>query len=392
MPWKEVCTMDERLRFIADIMSDEGSMASLCRDYGISRKTGYKYLSRYWEYGIDGLKDRSRSPCSHPHAVSPEITGKIVKVRSEHPRWGARKLKAYLERHHPNHSWPAASTIGEVLKRHGLVVPRRRSRKSPPYTKPFVSCGGPNQVWCADFKGWFRTQDGQRCDPFTLSDAYSRYLLRCQAVLRPDYQCVKPVFDAAFREYGLPTAIRTDNGVPFATTTLAGLSRLSIEWIKLGIRPERIRPGKPADNGRHERMHRTLKDETATPPHTTVNVQQKAFDLFRHEYNHVRPHESIDQRTPADLYEPSPRPYPARIPEVVYPNDYIIRRVHSQGDLRWRGQQMYFSDTLAGEEIGLHQVDDRYYDIYFAHLKLAVLDDHLERIIRPKRTTIKKRA
>jgi len=391
MPLREVCIMEVRMSFVADYLNEVDSMSGLCRDYGISRKTGYKYIRRYCENGLDGLKDYSRAPRHHPHAVSVEIEAHILKSRSQHPRWGPRKLKAYLERYYPAVIWPAASTIGEILKRHGLVFPRRRSRKSPPYNQPFVDCNAANQIWCADFKGWFRTLDGQRCDPFTLSDAYSRYLLRCQVVLRPDHQFVKPLFEAAFREYGLPVAIRTDNGAPFATTTLAGLSRLSIEWIKLGIRPERIRPGKPAENGRHERMHRTLKDETANPPRSTLRIQQKAFDAFRQEYNHERPHESIDQQTPADLYRPSPRPYPARIPEIEYPEEYIIRRVHPQGDIRWRGKQIYFSQTLAGEDVGFKQMDDRHYQIYFAHLKLAILDDYRGNIIRPKVTSKRKK-
>ena len=336
--------------------------------------------------GLDGLKDHSRARRHHPNAVLDEIEAHIIKSRSHHPHWGARKLKVCLERQYPTWHWPAASTIGEILKRHGLVIPRRRSRKSPPYDKPFVNCHGPNQVWCADFKGWFRTSDGQRCDPFTLSDAFSRYLLRCQAVLRPDYHSVKPLFDAAFREYGLPVAIRTDNGAPFATTTLAGLSRLSIEWIKLGIRPERIRPGRPAENGRHERMHRTLKEETAKPPKATRRVQQRAFDSFRQEYNQERPHESLGQRTPAECYYPSPRPYPLHLPEIAYPDDYHLRKVHPQGDLRWRYQQIYLSETLAGEVVGLKPIDERYYQISFAHLKLAILDDYRGKIIRPKVT------
>jgi hypothetical protein len=245
-----------------------------------------------------------------------------------------------------------------------------------------VGCKASNQVWCADFKGWFRTLDGVRCDPFTLSDAYSRYLLRCQTVIRPDYWGVKPLFDAAFREFGLPAAIRTDNGPPFATTTVGGLSLLSIEWLKLGIRPERIEPGKPAQNGRHERMHRTLKAETAAPPKTSLLAQQRAFNRFRQEYNNERPHEALNQKTPADIYLPSSIPLPLRLPEIVYPDDYAIKKILCKGDLKWRGKRIYLSETLAGEYVGLEQIDDRLWNIYFADIKLAKWDDYCGKIVR----------
>jgi hypothetical protein len=273
--------------------------------------------------------------------------------------------------------------MGEILKRHGLSVPRRRSRRTPPYTEPFAGCSSPNDVWCADFKGWFRTGDGCRCDPLTISDASSRYLIRCQFVDRPDFTHVKPIFEAAFLEHGLPLAIRTDNGVPFATTTLSGLSRLSIWWLKLGIIPERIEPGRPDQNGRHERMHRTLKNETAKPPKATLRAQQKAFDRFRKEYNYERPHEALNQRPPGKSYCDSPRPYPLIIPEIEYPDYMKIRKIHHQGDMRWRGRQIYLSHTLAREYVGLNQIDDRLYDIYFDNIKLATLDDYTFKIIRP---------
>lgn len=296
-------------------------------------------------------------------------------------------------RHHPETTWPVSSTIGEILKRHGLVVPRRRSRRTVPCNEPFVGYDSPNDVWCADFKGWFRTGDGSRCDPFTLTDGHSRFILRCQAVTKPDYTYVKPLFDAAFQEYGLPRAIRTDNGPPFVTTTLGGLSRLSIEWIKLGIIPERIEPGKPAQNGRHERMHRTLKEETAKPPKSNLRAQQRAFDLFLKEFNYERPHEALNQLTPADIYSASPIQLPLRLPEIVYPDYYVLRKVHSQGDLRWRNKQIHLSKTLAGETVGLEQISDRVWNIYFATLKLATLDDFtckIEKLYPERRKKTKK--
>ena len=384
MPWKETCPMDERVKFIGMYLEGELSMVELCRQFGVERKTGYKWVHRYEQGGPAGLVDRSRAPHHHPNAVVREIEDAIVTLRGRRPRWGPKKLRVKLGRREPPVSWPAASTIGEILQRHGLVVSRRRKRRTPPYVAPLLSAEQPNDVWCADFKGWFRTGDGSRCDPFTLSDSASRLLLRCQAVLHPDEESVRPVLDAAFREFGLPRAIRTDNGPPFATTTVRGLSRLSVWWIKLGIVPERIEPAKPAQNGRHERLHRTLKQETASPPARTLRLQQRAFDQFREYYNHDRPHEALGQQTPASVYHPSAQEYPRPLLEITYPKRYIIRRVHPQGDLRWRNRQLYLSETLAGEDVGLDQVSDRLWHIYWGSMLLAVLDDATGHLHHPK--------
>lgn len=386
MPWKETRVMDERMKFLGMYLSHEWDMASVCRHFGISRKTGYKWISRYIEEGPVGLSEHSRAPLSHRLAVSEAISKVIVNSRCHHPTWGPRKLRAWLQRVHPHDHWPAASTIGEILRREGLTVGRRRSRKGLPYREPLQHCDRPNAVWSADFKGWFRTGDGRRCDPLTITDNYSRYLLRCQAIKATDHPTVQPIFEAVFREYGLPDAIRTDNGSPFATTTVGSLSRLSIWWLKLAIRPERIEPGKPAQNGRHERMHRTLKRETATPPQRTWHLQQRAFDTFRREYNYDRPHESIDNDVPAKRYQPSSRPYPIEVPEMTYPHDMIVRWVHTQGDLRWNGHQIYLSETLAGEPVGLRQTDNDRWDIYFGSLKLAVLDATVNKLIHLPKT------
>ena len=383
MPWKETCPMNERMEFIGLYRRDEWSMAELCREFGISRKTGYKWVARYTRHGVAGLTDHSQAPRRHANAVPVEIEEKIVAFRSLHPQWGPDKLRTRLMRLHPRTPWPAVSTFGEILKRHGLVVPPRRSHRTPPYTDPFQGSKQPNDVWCADFKGWFRTGDGSHCDPFTLTDSYSRYLLRCQAVLRPDYDHVKPLFDAAFREYGLPRAIRTDNGPPFATRTLAGLSRLAVEWIKLGIVPERIAPGKPAQNGRHERMHRTLKEATASPPRRSLRAQQKAFDHFRDEYNWERPHQALRNQTPADLFCPSPRRYPLRVPEITYPRGTVTRHVRAQGEFRWHGRQVFLSETLVGEDVAFFPIAGQQWQIMGGEMKLAIYDERSGRIIRP---------
>ncbi len=386
MPWKETRVMDERMQFVVMYLEHEWDMASLCRHFGVSRKTGYKWISRYIEAGPVGLIDQSRAPLSHRFGVSEESVAGIIAARQDHPTWGPRKLRAWLTRHYPDVVWPAGSTIGEILRRHGLTIPRRRSRKGTPYTEPLQHCDHPNAVWSADFKGWFVTGDGRRCDPLTITDNYSRYLLRCQAVKATGHELVQPIFEAAFREYGLPNAIRTDNGPPFATTTVGSLSRLSIWWLKLGIVPERIAPGKPAQNGRHERMHRTLKQETASPPKQTWGQQQLAFDRFRQEYNHDRPHESIDDDIPANRYHASSKNYPLVVPAMTYPDDMVVRWVHAQGDLRWNNHQIYLSETLAGEPVGLRQTDNDRWDLYFATIKLAVLDTQNRRLIHLPKT------
>ncbi len=383
MPWKETYVMDEKLQFISYYLQDEYSVSALCRKFGISRKTGYKYIHRYKELGLDGLKEQSKAPYHHPNAVPEKDIEIIISLRSKHPYWGPKKLRAWLLHNTPRFHSPSASTIGEILNRHGMTVPRRRSRKSPPYSQPFLGCNSSNDTWCADFKGWFKTGDQKRCNPLTITDAYSRYLFRCHHVAQPDFIHVKPIFKAAFMEYGLPLAIRTDNGSPFATTTVAGLSRLSIWWIKLGIIAERIEPGKPSQNGRHERMHKTLKAETAKPPKSSLRTQQKAFDSFRDEYNNQRPHEALKQNTPASVYQYSHRPYPLRLPEIEYPKEYQLRKVLHQGDIKWKSKHLYLSETVAGETIGLKQIDDRYYHIYFSDIPLARLDSFTFKIIKP---------
>jgi transposase InsO family protein len=301
MPWKASSVMDERMRFVLEVEQGEHPVSELCRIYGVSRETGYVWLRRYREGGVEWLRDGRRAPLRHPHQTAERIEQAILELRRAHMRWGPRKLKRVLERRQPGQVWPAASTIGEMIAREGLVVARKKRRRVPPYGEPFATADAPNRVWCVDFKGWFRTGDGQRIDPLTISDAYSRYLLRCQAVAKTDGERVQAVFEAAFREYGLPEAIRSDNGAPFASGALCGWSRLSVWWLKLGIRPERIAAGHPEQNGRHERMHRTLQQETAMPPEPNPRAQQRAFDRFRGEYNELRPHEALAMQTPAQV-------------------------------------------------------------------------------------------
>ena len=373
--------MEEKLRFIYDYERDEQTMTELCCRYGITRETGYVWLRRYQQSGVAGLVELDRAPGRHPNQTAPAMEEAVLELRQAHMRWGPRKLKRVLERDEPGRSWPAASTIGDLLKREGLVVARKRRRKTAPYSEPLAHADGPNRVWCADFKGWFRTGDGARIDPLTISDAYSRYLLRCQAVEKTDTERVRAIFEAAFREHGMPVAIRTDNGAPFASCALGGLSRLAVWWIKLGIVPERIAAGHPEQNGRHERMHRTLKQEVAMPPAADRRAQQRALDRFRQEYNQVRPHEALQMQTPASVYEPSAREFPAHVPEPDYPATMLVRSVRTHGHFRWKKHDVGLSQVLWGERVGLLPLDDRWYTIYFAQLPLARFDSWQRRVL-----------
>jgi transposase InsO family protein len=352
MPWKETCAMDERMRFIEAWKLREVPVTELCDVFEISRKTAYKWIGRYEEEGRAGLSERSRAPHECPHAIEPWMRRLLVSTRKAHRWWGPRKLRAWLQRQRPEIELPAASTVGELLKREGLVSPRRYRRRVAQMVQPFAKCLGPNDVWCIDFKGQFQVGNGVLCYPLTLSDAFSRYLLECQGQRRISTEGVLEVLQHAFATFGLPRAIRSDNGSPFASRGVGGLSRVSAWLIKLGVKPERIEPGRPEQNGRHERMHRTLKAETALPPRSTFTEQQQAFDRFRIEYNDERPHEGIENQTPASVYKSSLRSLPRVLPEVSYPTSYEVRAVQHTGEIRWRGKNLFISEALAGEHEG----------------------------------------
>ncbi len=384
--------MTERLRFIVAVQAGEASVAALCRQFGISRKTGYKWLSRYREAGGPSLTDRSRAPHHRPHAVRPEVREAVVALRARHPTWGPKKLAVRLPQAHPGMVAPAASTIGAVLHAAGLVVPRPRRRHVPPRTQPLAHATAPNAVWCADFKGDFAVGDGTRCYPLTISDAHSRYLLRCQALPTTDTARVQPLFAATFREHGLPEVIRTDNGPPFASTGAGGLSRLSVWWIKLGIWPERIDPGRPAQNGRHERMHRTLKGEACREPAMTLREQQRQFDQFRQTSNAERPHEALGQVPPATVYVPAARPFPEQVADLSYPGADGVKWVRPNGAIRWQGGEVYLTQALAGEPVGLTQIGDGIWQIVFGPVVLGRWQEGAGKLIlgggpRPGTTT-----
>lgn len=380
MPWNQVTPMNEKTQFIADVLRQTLSISELCDRYGISRKTAYKWIGRYQADGPAGLCERSRRPQNCPHRTTGELEAAILEARRRHPYWGAKKLLKVLSKRDPKLLWPARATVSRILTRHGLIRHRRKRRALGHPGKPNAAITSPNAVWSADFKGQFRTGDGVYCYPLTVTDNYSRMLLGCQGLLTTACADVKPVFRRLFRQYGLPERIRTDNGVPFATTSLARLSTLSAWWVRLNVLPELIEPGKPQQNGRHERMHKTLKAETTRPPAATLRSQQRKFDRFRHEYNEERPHESLNQETPTSLYHASPRPYPAKLPKLEYPAHYEKRLVSANGGIRWNNHWVNVSCCCALEYVGLEEIDDGVWEIYFGPMKLGRLLEEYMRI------------
>lgn len=384
MGWTETCTVDERMRFILALERQEEAFAALCRRFGVSRKTGYKWLERYEAEGVEGLIDRSRAPRAHPQAVSATVAERCLGVRRAHPSWGPVKVRAYLERCAPAISWPAASTIGVLFDREGLTVKRRLRRRSPPSSAPFADCALANAVWCIDFKGWFLTGDGTHCEPLTLADAASRYLLRCQALGRCDDEHVWPVLDAAFREFGLPQRLRSDNGPPFASCGAGGLSKLSVKVIKAGVMPERIAPGKPQQNGRLERLHLTLLQDTAKPPARSLRQQLERFRAFQRIYNEERPHQALGNDTPAAHYAASQRRFDGVLREPEYGSDRVVRRVRPNGAIRWRDKEIYISAALVGEPIGIAEKENGEHSIAYGPLLLGTIAHGGDRLRKPK--------
>ncbi len=372
MPWKELSVREEKLRFVAECLDRVETMTELCERYGISRETGYRLHRRYLEHGPCGLEDLSRAPHCHGRKTAEEIAAAIIALRQQRPHWGAKKLLALLARRRPEVGWPAPSTATGILRRAGLIAPRGRRRRRMPVEQPFQEVAQPNDTWCIDFKGWFRTQDGSRCDPLTVTDAHSRYLLACR-IIPPQTAPVQAAVDELFREHGMPLAIRSDNGPPFASVGVAGLSRLAVHWLKLGIRLERIAPAQPQQNGRHERMHRTLKADTSRPPAASLAEQQRRFDAFQHEFNHHRPHEALQQQMPAEHFEPSSRRPPDKVLEPWYDADHQVRRVRPTGEIKWNGELVFISEALAGEPVGIVETESGAGLVRFAGVDLGII-------------------
>lgn len=381
MPWRETSSMDQRLEFIREYRSELFTMTDLATQHGVSRKTAYKWLERYKAEGVLGLCDRSRRPHASRHATPGELVEALVELRRRRPRWGAKKLLAVLRRRDPAAPWPARSTVCDLLKRRGLVVARRpRSRPPAVVARPLAPITALNEVWTTDFKGEFRTGDGRYCYPLTLRDGLSRFVLRCDALLNRSCAATRPRFEAAFAEYGLPDRIRSDNGGPFASPALGGLSRWSIWWMRLGIVPERIAPGHPEQNGSHEQFHAVLKAETARPPAATALAQQRRFIRLRAEYNQERPHEALHDQTPAMLYRPSRRSLPRRLPSLEYPGHAEVRFVSSNGCVSWKGDPLFVATPLAGEYVAFEEIDDGIWTLYFATVALGRFDERRRRI------------
>ncbi len=393
MPWLETDPVTERKKFIIEAQGGLFSHSELCRRHGISRQKGYKWIERYEAEGPDGLLDRSHRPHSCPHATEPRVLDAALELRRARPRWGAAKILAHLTELHPRWLLPARQVLHKYIVREGLVAKRRRIRRIPHPGAPTAPFDAPNSIWSADFKGQFKTLDGIYCYPLTIQDGFSRFVIACQGLSGATLAGSQKVFTRVFQEFGLPERIRTDNGVPFASSALGRLSQLSIWWIKLGILPDLIEPASPQQNGRHERMHKDLKAETTIPPAATRAAQQRRFNRFRSDFNEVRPHEAHGQRPPASVYRPSSRPFPAKLQRPEYPAHFEVRKVSTNAGIRWACERVLVSHLLAGEYVGLEQVADDIWAVYFGPVSLgwlhtrrsAILDHDGSPTWKPKR-------
>lgn len=372
MPWKDVKPMDEKLLFLADYLRGTGPFNQLCESYGISRKTGYKWVERYQSAGLDGLAERSRKPLHCVSAIPFTMRQAILELRSrERNLLGPKKIQALLAKQFASDEIPSKTSIYNILKAAGLIEGRRRKRRVAPSQLPLRSASTPNELWSADYKGQFKMADYKWCYPLTVMDHASRYLLACDAYHGTQQRDARTSFERLFREYGLPERIRTDNGVPFATTGVGGLSKLSIWWIKLGIVPERIELGAPQQNGRHERMHRTLKQVLGKTACANLGAQQIQLTAFRDNYNEQRPHESLDQQCPSTCYQHSPRPYPDRLPELEYPSYFQRSHVAQNGLIYWHGLRIYIGYLLAGEWEGMEEIAVGEWEVYFGVIRIG---------------------
>lgn len=375
MPWKDVKPMDEKVLFIADYLRQVDSFSQLCERYGVSRKTGYKWVERYQQGGLEALEERSRKRHTQATQTPYALQQAILQWCEHRGTPGPKKIQALLARTFSEDEIPATTTIYNILKRAGKIETKRRSRKVQSVPGPLHAANTPNELWSADYKGQFKTRDGRWCYPLTVMDHASRYLLGCEGLDGTRYEATQRVFERLFREHGLPERIRTDNGVPFASVGVGNLSRLSIWWIRLGIRPERIEPGQPQQNGRHERMHRTLKTSLGQPPAGNLKQQQRQLDAFRQYYNEQRPHEALDLKSPHACYHPSQRPFPARLPELAYPSYFDLVKVHGSGVAYWGGLTIYIGNLLSGQCVGIEPAGDGIWEVHFGPIRLGRFDE-----------------
>jgi len=387
MPWQERCAMDQRKLFVDEYLTGLWTITQLCEQFAISRKTGHKWLGRYHAGGQLALADQSRRPHGHPAATSARVVQRLLETRARFPRWSTGKVVTWLTRQYPRTAWPCRTTAYDLMQRAGVArAPKRAGptggRRSAP-GRALTEPTAPNTVWTTDFKGKFLLGNATYCHPFTLRDGFSRFVLRCDGVPAESYPCTRPLFERAFAAFGLPECIRSDNGTPFASTGLAGLSRLSVWWMQLGIRVERIEPGCPEQNGSHEQFHRVLKHDTARPPAQTSPGQQHRFDAFRHEYNEERPHDALGGASPASLYTRSPRRLPRRLPAVEYPRYWEVRGADSSGVITFHGQPLNVTRALANQDLGLEEIDDALWRVWFLSTILGHFDERRWRWVRP---------
>lgn len=380
MPFPETHVMDTRRQFVIEALSSLASKAELCRRFGISRPTGYKWIERWLTEGPEGLQDRASRPHRSPRSTSPEVVAAILEVRRKYD-YGPKKITWYLERNHPELELPSRTTIHNILHRNGVVVQRRRRVRRWHPGRPTTEATAPNAIWTTDFKGQFRTRDGRYCFPLTVQDVYSRFLLGCQGRRDISIEGARPVYVQLFREFGLPERIRSDNGVPFASNALGRLSQLSVWFVRLGITPEFIEPASPQQNGKHENMHLVLQRRAARSPQSNLRTQQRVLNTFRHEYNWIRPHEALNGALPSDLYQPSPRPYPRRLEPLLYPAHFEVRRVSRNGGIKWFDHWVNVSHILAEEYIAFEEIDAGLFNVYFGPVWLGHFVESKLRII-----------
>jgi transposase InsO family protein len=387
MPWKDSSPMDERIKFVATYLEGSYSFSSLCSAFEISRKTGYKWLMRYAEAGAEGLMDASRAPKTSPQRLTAAMKKLLLETRTTRPKWGPKKIVAWLEKKHPNLNIPAPSTVGELFKKAGLIPSKERAIRTIKQAAPVFDAHKPNAVWSVDFKGEFKLGDGGFCYPLTITDNHSRFILCCQGHLGTHYLAARLAFEKVFEQYGLPEVILSDNGTPFSSPS--GLSQLNVWWTKLGIKPLRIQPGKPQQNGRHERMHRTLKQHTAYPPQTNMEEQQKSFDAFVQDFNYERPHEAINNLTPSVVYTPSTKPLPKEVKKFTYPKYMELKVAGLKGEIRWKGKKYFLGRALEDEEVALEEKDDGLWIVHFGPIQVGYIIKGARRLERSLKKAVK---
>jgi putative transposase len=383
MSWQKTPIKYQKMKFISEWLDCERSFTDLCERFQISRQCGYDLVNRFKREGEAAFEERSHARHNHPNQTPNQITEIILSTKQKFPDWGPVAIKAWLEAEYADQNWPASSTIGDLFKKNGLVKKRRLRKRAPPFTEPLKHCNASNEVWSADYKGQFKLTNDQYCYPLTITDNFSRYIFCCDAYDKISGIKTMKSFERVFYEYGMPDAIRTDNGYPFAGNGIGGLSRLSIWLVKLNILPERIEPGCPQQNPRHERMHKTLKIGLESNTQSSISAQQKWFNKFRREFNEQRPHQALSLKRPMEIHSISRREYPDRLNEIVYPDHFLIRKVRTSGEIKYCGKRYYLTELLHGEPIGLEMIDEEKAVVYFGMLKLGIIDSKLDKIRRP---------